>query len=127
MHELTQRQRARIVCGSGFRVWADEGSQRLWLLGASVSYHANLVPADAELVRHVIEHKGIGLADDFGLPLRGTLDGAHHRTISGPFLRARQMRHRVEIGRNELASLILVDAELRILYLVVCPRTEQSA
>lgn len=44
------------------------------------------------------------LTYDDGLLTRAALDSAHHRPVASPLLLVGQMRHRIQIGRNKLAS-----------------------
>mmetsp|Transcript_22822 Transcript_22822/g.48253 ORF Transcript_22822/g.48253 Transcript_22822/m.48253 type:complete len:416 (-) Transcript_22822:44-1291(-) len=84
-----------------------------------VPHHANLALVDLELLRDVVQHEGGGLSHGRGLPGRAPRDGPHHGPVPGPLLGVRQVRHGVPVGGDELARLVLPDAEGRVLDLVV--------
>merc|ERR1719223_88309 len=92
----------------------------------SVSDHADLLSLQSELVAKVVDHERTGLADDGGLLSGAALDGADHAAVAGPLLRVRKMRDGVQVGSDELASGILVDAELRGLNLEVVDVTVEA-
>ena len=50
---------------------------------------------------------------------RPTLDGSNHCAIASPLLSVRQVRPRVQVGRDEMAAWVLADAQRGILDLVV--------
>jgi len=84
------------------------------------------VRVNVELELEVLHHERRGFPNDRGLLTRATHDGAHHRVVARPFLRVGQVRHRVTVGGDELAARQLVDAELRVLNLVVVDPTVKS-
>ena len=56
--------------------------------------------------------EGARLAHEHRLLAGAPLDGASHRAVARPLLRVGQMRDRVEVGHDELAARVLVDAQL---------------
>lgn len=78
----------------------------------AVADHADAIALAAVLVHNVVDHERRGLAHKRWLLARAALDGPGHRAVARPLLRVGQVRHRVEVGGDELAALVLVDAEL---------------
>eukprot|EP00968_Pinguiococcus_pyrenoidosus_P020516 scaffold2429_cov263-Pinguiococcus_pyrenoidosus.AAC.2 len=82
-------------------------------------YHADAISLHLELLHDVVDHERARLPHKSRLFPRAALDGADHAPVPRPFLCVREMRDRIQIGRDEFAALQLVDAQLGVLDLVV--------
>ena len=82
-------------------------------------HHADPVGLQVVLGADVVDHERGRLADHRRVPAGAALDGARHGAVAGPLLRVGEVGDGVEVGGDELAALVLVDAELGVLDLVV--------
>ena len=92
----------------------------------AVADHADARPVEAELLLHVVDHQWRRLPHQGRLPARAALDRADHGAVARPLLGVRQVRHRIQIGRDELGAH-LVDGQLGRLDLEVVDLAVEAA
>ena len=85
----------------------------------TVTHHTDSRPFEAQFRAQIVDHKWRWLPHYSWFLSGASLDSPDHAAVPGPLLSVRQMGDCIEIGGNELASRIFVDAQLSILDLVV--------
>mmetsp|Transcript_34374 Transcript_34374/g.45467 ORF Transcript_34374/g.45467 Transcript_34374/m.45467 type:complete len:244 (-) Transcript_34374:465-1196(-) len=85
----------------------------------SVTNHADSISLDTKLVTDVVNHQGRRLSDHKWLFACAPFDSANHGSVPCPLLSIREMGHSIQVGGNELAAFILIDAQLCVLNFIV--------
>merc|ERR1719183_1545634 len=84
-----------------------------------VTDHTNSVSVQVLLLSNIIDHKGAWFTNEVRFDTCAALNRSNHASVACPFLRIGEVSYSIQVGGNEFAVFILVDAELGVLNLVV--------